>query len=362
MGGFPAGGLLTWGEFLTSVGFRRARRLCFSRALSVVRMIESTQRIARGADGHAMSQPRRIVPGSFYMVTRRIAQRMFLLRPSDEINAILEYCLAEAADRFNVKVIAFMVMSNHYHAVVYDPDAKLPAFIERFHKMVSKAVNRHHKRWENLWSTEETCVTHLVTLDDVFDKVVYVLMNPVSAHLVETVAQWPGSSSWLRMGRAATVKRPQVYFRKKGSVMPATAKLVVTTPPGLKGETSAEWIKRVRREVHLREEVARKERTAKRTKLLGRKCVLATSPFAAPTTAAPHRRLRPALACKDRERMKRERAILKSFRATYRTMLALLVKRLRKGDLEGEPLVEFPAGTWRWRALGVRCARPRPAA
>ena len=296
------------------------------------------------------------------MVTRRIAQRMFLLRPSNEINAILEYCLAEAATRFKVKVIAFVVMSNHYHAVVYDPEAKLPAFIERFHKMASKAINRHHKRWENLWSTEETCVTRLVTLDDVFDKVVYVLMNPVTAHLVDTVAQWPGSSSWLRMGRVAkTVKRPQVYFRKNGGVMPATAKLVVATPPGLKGETASEWIKRVRREVHLREELARKERTAKRTPLLGRKNVLATNPFAAPTTAAPRRRLRPALACKDRERMKQERATLKGFRATYRTMLALLIKRLHKGDLKGEPAVAFPAGTWRWRALGVRCA-PMPAA
>ena len=204
-----------------------------------------------------MTMPRRILPGSFYLVTRRIAQRMFLLRPSDSINAILEYCLAEAAERFNVKVIAFTAMSNHYHAVVYDADAELPRFIERFHKMVAKAVNRHHKRWENLWSSEETCVTRLVTLEDVFDKVVYVLMNPVAAYLVDTVAQWPGASSWHRMGRDSKIlKRPNVYFRKDG-VMPPTAKLVIHTPPGLKGETEAEWIHRVRREVHLREDIAR---------------------------------------------------------------------------------------------------------
>jgi REP element-mobilizing transposase RayT len=287
---------------------------------------------------------------------------MFLLRPSETINGILEYCLAEAAARFKIKVIAFTVMSNHYHGVFYDPDAKLPKFLEHFHKMVAKAVNGHHKRWENLWSSEETCVTRLITLDDVFDKVVYVLMNPVKAHLVDSVAHWPGASSWNRMGRAPkVVKRPAVYFRKDG-VMPATAKLVVTAPPGLKGETAAEWIKRVRREVHLREEVARNERRSKHISLVGRKAVMATSPFAAPKTDAPRRRLRPALACKEKERMKQERAILKGFRASYRSTLVLLIARLPKGDLKAAPRIEFPAGTWRWRELGIRCERLRPAA
>ena len=309
-----------------------------------------------------MSLPRRILPGSFYLVTRRIAQRMFLLRPGDVINNILEYCLAEAAGRFNIKVIAFTAMSNHYHGVFYDPDGKLPKFLERFHKMVAKAVNGHHKRWENLWSSEETCVTRLVTLDDVFDKVVYVLMNPVAAHLVDSAAQWPGATTWNRMGREPKViKRPKVYFRKDG-VMPATAKLVVTAPPGLKGETGAEWIKRVRREVELREKIARDERRSKRIALVGRKGVLATNPFDAPKTEAPRRRLRPALACKDKERMKLERASLKGFRVSYRSALARLLARLPKGDLKKPPRVEFPAGTWRWRELGLRCERHRPAA
>lgn len=296
------------------------------------------------------------------MVTRRIAQRMFLLRPSEEINRILEYCLAEASARFKVRVIAFMVMSNHYHAVVYDPEGKLPAFLERFHMMVSKAVNRHHKRWENVWSTEETCVTRLVTLEDVFDKVVYTLVNPVAAHLVDSVADWPGASSWTRMGRdPKLVKRPTVYFRKDG-VMPKTAELSVITPPGLKGQTGAEWIKRVRDTVKLREEEERTKRKAEGIPLLRRKAVLATDPFDAPKTPAPRRKLRPALACKDKELMKEERATLKGFRTAYRSALALLLKRLPKGDLRGDPKIEFPAGTWRWQKLGVCCARPRAAA
>lgn len=296
------------------------------------------------------------------MITRRVSQRMYLLRPSAEINQILEYCLAEASARFNVKVIAFLVMSNHYHAIVYDPDGKLPAFLERFHKMVAKAVNAHHKRWENLWSNEETCVTRLVTLDDVFDKVVYVLMNPVAAHLVDTVADWPGASSWNLMGRGSKlVKRPKDYFKKTG-VMPTTVTLAITPPPGLKGETSAAWLKRVRRQVRLAEHEARTKRRAKKISLVRQKGVLETNPFDAPTTPAPRRKLRPALACKDEQRMVEERASLKGFRTAYRSALALLIKRLPKGDLKGEPKIEFPPGTWRWQKLGVRCGRVRAAA
>lgn len=310
-----------------------------------------------------MSLPRRILPGSFHLITRRVAQRMFLLRPSKIINDIFEYCLAEAAGRFDIRVIAFSVMSNHYHGVFYDPHAKLPRFIERLHKMVAKAVLGHHNRWENLWSSEETCVTRLVTLEDVFDKALYVVMNPVAAHLVDRAANWPGASSWHSMGREAgkVAKRPAVYFSKNG-VMPDKVRLVIAAPPGLKGETDAEWFRRLRREVQRREEIASRKRQAERITLVGRKAVLATSPFAAPRTKAPHRRLRPALACKDKELMKRERATLKGFRAAYRSALGLLIERLRIGDLKAEPRVEFPAGTWRWRQLGIRCSRARAAA
>ena len=311
------------------------------------------------------------------MITRRTVQRMFLLRPDSEINAIFEYCLAEAAARFDIGIVGWLAMSNHYHAIVFDPGAKLPAFLEHFHKMVAKAVNGHHERWENLWSTEETCVTRLVTLDDVFDKLVYTLANPAAAHLVDHVAHWPGSSSWTRMGKGPkTVKRPAVYFKKNG-VMPETVELRVIPPPSLKGESYERWIARVRQAVELREAEAAQSRRSKRIKLVGRKKVLETDPFAAPSTDTPRRRLRPALACKDGERMSEERAILCGFRQGYRTMFEAYVTQNRKESAlakaksagksakrqraKRKTPIEFPAGTYRFRILGLRCA-PFPAA
>ena len=291
-----------------------------------------------------MTAPRRIVPGQFYMVTRRTWLRTFFLRPHPDVNRMFDYCLAEAAKKHGIDLIAWCQMSNHYHAIIYDRDGRVPAFLERFHKMIGKVLSVHYRRFESIWSRDQTCLTRLVTMNDVFEKVVYVLSNPSAAHLVEDIAQWPGSSSWERMGRKAkTVERPTVYFREDG-LMPAKVELCAVAPPGLRGETYAEWIARVRTAVRKRQSGLAKER---KKPVLGAKAVTKMNPMAAPTTQAPRRKLRPHLACKDKARMKEERILLKRFREDYHAML----NRLREGDRS----VKFPEGTYRLRLLGLRC-------
>jgi putative transposase len=144
--------------------------------------------------GCRMTAPRRIVPGDTYLITRRCTRREYLLRPDNTTNEIFGYCLAEAAHRFGIGLLAWKAMSNHYHAVVHDPKGRLPAFLEQFHKMLAKALNARWGRWENLWSTEETCVTRLVMAQDVFDKVLYVLCNPIAGAR-------PSSTSMASRGR-----------------------------------------------------------------------------------------------------------------------------------------------------------------
>ena len=307
--------------------------------------IESTQPNARRADRCGlMTAPRQILTGQFYFITRRTLLRMHLLRPSPEVNRMIEYCLAEAADRCDIQLITWCVMSNHYHAVVYDPDRNVLVFIERFHRMVAKVLNRHHGRFESFWSREQTCVVRLVTNADVLDKVVYTLTNPAAAHLVEDVGHWAGSSSWTRMGRPGKkLKRPSAYFCVDGS-MPKEVELRANVPHGLDGARAEKWIQSVREAVIARQRTLAKERTRP---VVGVKRVLAMNPTDSPRTDAPRWNLNPHLACKDRERMKLERKQLLEFRHKYREMLM----RLRTG--EGD--IEFPDGTYRLRLLGLRC-------
>ena len=94
-----------------------------------------------------MTLPREVIPGRFYMVTRRCTQRQLLLRPDPETNNAFIYCLADAAQRFGIDVLLPSAMSNHHHTVIYDRHGTLPAFTEHFHKLLAKCQNALRGRW-----------------------------------------------------------------------------------------------------------------------------------------------------------------------------------------------------------------------
>ena len=189
-----------------------------------------------------MSLARPIVPGRVYLITRRCSERRFFLRPDHKTNQAFVYCLADAAQRFGIQVIGFLAMSNHYHAVVVDPHGRLPDFACHFHQMLAKVLNVRWSRWENLWSTDPPTYTWLVEPSDIFDKLLYCLLNPIADHLVDSVGHWPGASSWsLPGGRELIVQRPKMYFRASG-LMPRTVTLKLVVPPGrLHDEAPGQW-------------------------------------------------------------------------------------------------------------------------
>lgn len=301
-----------------------------------------------------MTAPRQILPGRTFMITRRTTQRQFLLLPREDVAEIIAYCLAEAAAREQIELIAWLVMSNHYHAIVRDPLGRLPAFLEHFHKMVARVLNAKWGRNENLWSSEETAVTYLPTPADVFDKVVYVLCNPAAAHLVDSVSEWPGCSSLRNMGGKTTVhQRPSFFFRPSGK-MPPNASLTAACPADIRGsESVADWTARVLTAVEKRERSLRENRTRANVKVLGREAVLGAATTDRPHTREALRSLKPCVACKDPLRRTAELVALKEFRIAH--------DRARLRFVAGERHVEFPAGTWRMRAWGAHC-EPYPAA
>ena len=79
-----------------------------------------------------MSLPRQVLPGQFYLVTRRCTQRQFLLRPDAATNNAFTYCLIEAAQRTQVEVLLPCAMSNHHHTVIFDRYGRYPEFVEHF--------------------------------------------------------------------------------------------------------------------------------------------------------------------------------------------------------------------------------------
>ena len=62
-----------------------------------------------------------------------------------------------------------------------DPLGTLPRFLQWVHEYVAKCINAMYGRWENMWASEATSVVRLEADEDVLDKIVYCLANPVSA-------------------------------------------------------------------------------------------------------------------------------------------------------------------------------------
>ncbi len=73
---------------------------------------------------------RPIYKNTTYMLTRRTTQRLYLMRPSQEVNAYIRYCVAIAQRRSGIKIHSLVFMSNHYHMAVTDEEGTLPIFTE----------------------------------------------------------------------------------------------------------------------------------------------------------------------------------------------------------------------------------------
>jgi REP element-mobilizing transposase RayT len=187
------------------------------------------------------------MPNSTYLVTRRCTQRQFLLLPSRRNVQIFTYCLALAAARTGVIVHAIVVIGNHYHAVITDPEARLSEFLAYLHKYVAKAINAGMGRWENLWASEKPSAVLLSDAQDVIDKIVYTVCNPVAAGLVAKADQWPGLVAYLP-GTILKVDRPTVYFKEDGT-MPKSASVTIEKPPQLARFSDGLWAELIQKEV-----------------------------------------------------------------------------------------------------------------
>ncbi len=101
-----------------------------------------------------MTWPRRVVPGTTYLLTRRCTERRYLLVPRGVSPKLVGYCIALAAARHGVVLHAVMVMSNHWHAVLTDSDGYVTEFARDVHALIARSLNAHYGRWESFWSSQ----------------------------------------------------------------------------------------------------------------------------------------------------------------------------------------------------------------
>ena len=101
----------------------------------------------------------------------------------------------EASKIYNWETIAWVVLDNHYHIIVRSPDnaRTLSKFISSIHKYTARLWNeddgiKNRKVWWNYW---DTCIR---SEHDYYNRVKYVLWNPVKHELTETPENYPFSN------------------------------------------------------------------------------------------------------------------------------------------------------------------------
>jgi len=294
-----------------------------------------------------MTLPREILPGRSYLITRRCTQRQFLLHPSRVTNQNVQFCLGLASERTGVLLHAVCFMSNHWHGVITDPEARLPEFLETFHKLLAKVQNASLGRCENLWSSDKTSVVLLVSEQDVVEKMAYTLANPTLAGLVRSPTEWPGVVSQ-RIAETHVVEMPDDFFDDEGD-LPDTITLAITRPPIFASLDDGELQAKIFDEVGNLVRRARDSLARRGLAFLGRKHVLRESFTSRPTTPAPQRNLNPRIAAKAAPAriaaLRRMLEFVRAYRAAWQVW--------RSGTRD----IIFPPGTYALRVhAGVRCA------
>jgi REP element-mobilizing transposase RayT len=295
-----------------------------------------------------VTAPRRILPGATYLVTRRCTQRQFLLRPAKLTRRIFLYVLAVAARRYNVRVHAYCVLSNHAHLVLTDPDARLPQFMQYLNSLVARATNAALGRWEAFWASSTFSAVALASPEDVVAKTAYVLANPVASGLVSSGRDWPGlwSAPELVGGPPIVAMRPAHFFSATGT-MPERVELALAVPPGF--DSAQAFRSLVLDALAPEEENARIEVASSGRRFLGVPRILAQHPFNRPAPGEPRRKLNPRVAARDKWKRIEALSRLAAFIDRYRAALG----ERRAGNLDAI----FPAGTYLMRvAHGAPCA------
>jgi putative transposase len=129
--------------------------------------------------------PHFFVGGTLYMLTASIYAKADLMKSSQR-KVEWRDAFHEAARIYRWQIVAWVVLHNHYHAIVRSPENadNLSKFVNSYHKYTARKWNsedklRRRKVWWNYW---DTCIR---SEHDYYNRLRYVLWNSVKHGLVE---------------------------------------------------------------------------------------------------------------------------------------------------------------------------------
>jgi putative transposase len=133
-------------------------------------------------------------PNSAYMLTASTYRKENIIY-APERKSQLRDSLLRAAELYNWQMIAWVILHNHYHAMVESPEnaLNLTKFVASYHKFTSRMWNEADKTpdrqvWWNYW---DTCIR---SEQDYGNRLGYIFWNPVKHGLAQSIDEYPFSS------------------------------------------------------------------------------------------------------------------------------------------------------------------------
>lgn len=288
-----------------------------------------------------MTAPVPVYPNSTIAGARRTARGAFRLIPTPEVRNIIVYLFVHYAKRYNIRLLTLVIMSNHLHWVLDDPDGNYPQFLATLYSRITEVLNDYHRTSGPMWENCKPQRTRLLDQVTIERKLLYAATN----------ASWHGTSRRSRrwkgfvfspedVGSRITAECPK-YLRENYASFPESYTYIVPKPAAYAHLTDAQVRRhfrkrRLRRELAIRHE--RKDEFGDPDKAL-----LIDPNFEPDPTDDPRDLTNKLFDGATEEVLEAGFADLDHFRRRYGKSR----KRFRGGDRD----VEWPHGTWamqRW--------------
>ena len=140
-----------------------------------------------------MSRPLRIeYPGAWYHVMNRGRRGEEVYVERKDYRLFIE-TVKESAELFNVKVLAYCLMPNHYHLLLHTPDGNLSTCMRQINGIYAQRFNRVHQYDGQLFRGRYKSI--LVEVDSYLLQLLrYIHKNPLRAGLCEDLNKYEWSS------------------------------------------------------------------------------------------------------------------------------------------------------------------------
>jgi REP element-mobilizing transposase RayT len=129
--------------------------------------------------------------GTYHVWSRGSNRGAIFLRPRDRVDFLS--WLGKAAVQHEWRVLAYALLTNHYHLAVHIPEGGLSEGMKLLNGTFSRRQSLRHDRTAHLFENRFGC-RRIVTDEDAIGAVRYVLQNPVKAGLCTRPGAWRWSS------------------------------------------------------------------------------------------------------------------------------------------------------------------------